>query len=567
MRRSERPLRLSTGLILFAYVTCHFINHAFGIRSIAAMDDAALVLLRPWQTPVGLVVLYSALLIHGLLGLIGLFRRRHLRMPASEAWQLSLGLAIPLLLFPHAIPIGVGETLYGLQFGYSGVVYTLWWAPALSLMRQYALLLVVWVHGCIGLRAWFRSKAWYRQALGPLASLAVLIPVLALLGFTNAGLDARDAMQRNPAAAAAKLVAAQGPAAEAHLGAARNVADVLSFTYLGLMVGTIGLRGVRNWHDRRFRAVRITYPGNRVVIVPPGFTVLEASRWGGIPHTSVCGGRGRCSTCRVRVTDGGAQLADPSPAELRTLARIGNPSGIRLACQIRPQADITVEPLVHTKAETIDGVMRFEAATHGGAEMEIAALFVDLRESTRLAAGRLPYDVLFLFDRYIQVVTAAVHRHGGRVTSIAGDGVMSMFAVTDDMARTARDAFSAAAGIWDGIDQLNRDLVDELPLPLRVGIGLHVGTAVVGTVLSAGAGSLQFLGDTGNVAAKLEQQTSGLNCVLIASAQASATAAPWRRDSLVSRDLSIPGKEDPMSVSVFQARAELDDVLRPATVV
>jgi len=561
--RRERLLRSTTGLVLFAYVTCHFVNHAFGIRSIEAMETATAVLLRPWQTVVGLTILYTALLIHGLLGLFALYRRRHLRMPASEAWQLLLGLAIPLLLIPHAITIRVGESVYGLQFGYSGVVYALWWfSTDFSLYRQFALLLVVWIHGCIGLRAWLSSKAWYRRAASPLAALALLVPVLALLGFINAGLDARDVGQRNPAAAATKVIAAPGTPAEAHVATVHKVTDMLSFVYIGLIAATIGLRALRNWRDRRYRAVRITYPGDRVVMVPTGFTVLEASRWARIPHTSVCGGRGRCSTCRVRVIHGAEQLMAPDPIEYRTLTRIGNPAGVRLACQIRPQADIAIEPLVRLSTEAARDVLRFGAAIDGGAEMEIAALFVDLRESTRLAAGRLPYDALFLFDRYIQAVTAAVRRNGGIVTSIAGDGIMSMFAREGDIARAARDAFLAAAEIWDGVDRLNRELAEELPLPLRIGIGLHVGTAVVGILPSGESGSLQFLGDTGNVAAKLEGQTSRLNCVLIASALASETAAPWRRGSLDVRELSIPGK-DPVSVCVFQVRAELDAIVRP----
>ena len=62
-----------------------------------------------------------------------------------------------------------------------------------------------------------------------------------------------------------------------------------------------------------------------------------------------------------------------------------------------------------------------------------------------MATGRLPYDALFLFDRYIQVVTAAIRDNSGHVTSIAGDGVMSMFGINSNGTRAARDAFEAAA--------------------------------------------------------------------------------------------------------------------------
>src|SRR5712672_1399716 len=114
VRRLERPARLTTGLILFAFAASHLLNHA---RSI---------LLAPWQTDRGLLVLYTSFLVHGLLGLYGLHRRRHLRLPASEAWQLGLGLTIPLLLIMHAGGIRIGTSFYGREFGYGRVLYAYW---------------------------------------------------------------------------------------------------------------------------------------------------------------------------------------------------------------------------------------------------------------------------------------------------------------------------------------------------------------------------------------------------------------------------------------------------------
>jgi adenylate cyclase len=170
---------------------------------------------------------------------------------------------------------------------------------------------------------------------------------------------------------------------------------------------------------------------------------------------------------------------------------------------------------------------------------------------------------LFLFDRYIQVVTAAIRDNSGHVTSIAGDGVMSMFGVKSNGAQAARDAFEAAAQIWVGVESLNHDLGDELQVPLRIGIGLHVGMAVVGMISTGGAGSLQFLGDTGNLAAKLEAETKRFDCILIASAQAAALLATNGPD-IETHALSIPGKETRVPAILFRTRDELDRLLRPA---
>src|SRR5262249_16190948 len=136
----------ATGLILFAFATSHLINHAFGIRSVDAMQAASAVLLAPWQTSAGLIVLYTAFFAHGLLGFYGLYRRRHLRMPANEAWQLALGLTIPFLLISHPVGIRLGEFQYGRELGYLPILNKFWVvSPDFALPRQLLLLLVLWI--------------------------------------------------------------------------------------------------------------------------------------------------------------------------------------------------------------------------------------------------------------------------------------------------------------------------------------------------------------------------------------------------------------------------------------
>jgi adenylate cyclase len=559
----ERPLRLTTGLILFCYAISHLINHAFGIRSLEAMQAASVVLLAPWQTYPGLILIYTSFFVHGTLGLRALYRRRHLRIPASEVWQLALGLAIPLLLISHAGSLRIGHQVYGLEAGYPKVLYTFWVAsPDFALPRQMLLILVVWIHGCIGIRAWLRSKRWYGRAAAPLASVATLIPALAIAGFVSAGLDLRDLVEHNPALTA--RYAAPAPNTEAgHKAAARErVVDTLLLSYLGLLAGALALRALRDWRDRRLRGVRITYPGGRIVTVPAGFTVLEASRWAGIPHASICGGRGRCSTCRVRIVNGPETAGGPiGPNERGALERLGAPPRVRLACQIRPTADVSVEPLVPATFQSVAAPARFEAAVEGGRELEISAMFVDLRGSTRLATGRLPYDALFLFDRYIQVVTGAVRANRGHVTSIAGDGVMSVFGVTGNAASASRDAFQAALNVWGGIASLNEELAAELEAPLRVGIGLHAGMAVVGWIASSETqSSLQFLGDTGNITAKLEEHTKLFDCTLVASSQALRLIVP-SNGGLETASVSIAGKADRIEVVILRDRAELQRLM------
>src|SRR3977135_2775806 len=245
----ERPTRLASGLILFAFAALHLINHAFGVASVDAMQAAGAILLAPWRTYPGLIVLYGALLIHAALGFLALYRRRHLRMPPAEAWQLVLGLSIPLLLAFHVIRIRAIESFGGFEVTYQSLMYRYSVdTPEVSMPRQSLLLIILWAHGFIGLRSWLRTMPWYTRASSMLASLATLIPVVAVLGVISAGLDLREAVVRDPVYAAKFAASIAVEADRLTLGQA--ILEVFLIAYLGLMIGAFGLRAMRDWHAR-----------------------------------------------------------------------------------------------------------------------------------------------------------------------------------------------------------------------------------------------------------------------------------------------------------------------------
>ena len=149
--------------------------------------------------------------------------------------------------------------------------------------------------------------------------LATLLPVLALGGFVSAGRELK-AIQASDPARWAELARPQPWAADEAFRH-RYLATPERWIILGFgaaLGALLALRSLR-WAARQRRKVRLTYPGGRQVSVPRGFSVLEVSLVSGIPHAAVCGGRGRCSTCRVRVGHGREQLPAPTPAEERVL--------------------------------------------------------------------------------------------------------------------------------------------------------------------------------------------------------------------------------------------------------
>src|SRR5258708_6916045 len=125
-----------------------------------------------------------------------------------------------------------------------------------------------------------------------------------------------------------------------------RIARIGAGVYLVLTMLPFAGRGARGWLYRRRRTPLLTHSSGRTVPLLAGATVLETLRENGIPHASVCGGRARCTTCRILVTKGLGNLPEPSGLEAKALARIGATPGMRLACQICPTAHISVMPLL-----------------------------------------------------------------------------------------------------------------------------------------------------------------------------------------------------------------------------
>lgn len=541
-----RRLRLVSGLILFAYVATHLANHALGLISPDALEEGRGWFLTLWRNPVGTLALYGALVTHFVLALVSLYRRRHLNMPVWQAIQLVLGLALPPLLVPHIAGTRLAHALFDATDSYTRVVLSLWVLHPDSGVRQAVVLLVAWAHGCVGLHFWLRLRSAYRRMAPVLLGAAVLLPALALLGFAQAGKEVA-ARASTPDAMAAMLRAANAPDAPAR-ERIDLISDLLLVGFGGSLVGVLAARAVRQVRSRRRGLIRVEYPGDRRAAVEPGTTVLEASRLAGIPHASVCGGRGRCSTCRVRIVRGLERLPGAAPEEVRVLHRVGAPPNVRRACQLRPTHDLSVVPLLAATATPRDAMPR---PPHHGQEREIAVLFADLRQFTRLAEHKLPYDLVFVLNRYFDAVGRAIERSGGLPNQFTGDGVMALFGVKTGPEHGCRSALAAAGEIALSIDALTRELGDELEAPLGFGIGIHAGPAVVGHMGYGVARYLTAVGDTVHVASRLQELTKEHDCQLVIS-QPVADRAGLDVHALPHHTLSVRNRAEPVVIYVVK---------------
>ena len=236
-----------------------------------------------------------------------------------------------------------------------------------------------------------------------------------------------------------------------------------------------------------------------------------------------------------------------SPQEERVLQRIGAPPPVRLACQLRPTRDLAVTPLVEAAAGA--GLALASVASRNGEEREIAVLFADLRGFTRLAERKLPYDVVFFLNRYFEAVGRAIAEAGGIANQYTGDGVMALFGVASSPERACRQALQASGAMIARVEDLGRSFSAELGEPLRLGVGIHTGPAVVGEMGYGETRYLTAVGDTVHVASRLEALTKEYHCDLVVSEQVMARAGVDGR-AYPSHELTVRNREAPLRIVV-----------------
>lgn len=536
--------RLISGLILFVYVTTHLINHAIGLWSIEGMHVVFAWFLWLWDSLLGTVALYGALTVHVMIALRAVVMRDRFRdMWQPEIAQLALGLLIPLLLIDHAITTRGAYELYGTATDYTYVLYALWIGEPLYAVKQSVALIVAWGHGCIGLHFWLQFKGWYRRWSPALLALAVFVPTLSLAGFVASGMEIRQrAEQPGWTERAVARMNLPSPEDRATLF---GLMDDGRIAYIALVIAAFAANGIRGSYHRRRRSLTLRYGTGEVVRATRGRSILEISRLEGIPHASVCGGRGRCSTCRVRIGVGLDALPPPSESEAKVLRRIGAPPNVRLACQTPVIDGLEVTPLLPPHADT--GEARGGPGYRHGREIEIAVLFADIRGFTTISEGRLPYDVVFILNRYFAEMGAAIEGAGGRLDKFIGDGIMALFGVDSDPATGSRQALDAARAMSERLVELNLSLTGELSSPLKIGIGIHTGPCIVGELGYGKVRGLTAVGDTVNTASRLEGLTKQEGVQLIVSralVDHAGITLPGARET----HLPIRGREEPMGV-------------------
>jgi class 3 adenylate cyclase len=167
----------------------------------------------------------------------------------------------------------------------------------------------------------------------------------------------------------------------------------------------------------------------------------------------------------------------------------------------------------YTPKHLADKVLKARSAIEGE-RRQVTVLFADIAGFTSLAEGRDPEEVHQIVDRCFEAITAEVHRFEGTINQYTGDGVMALFGAPIAHEDSARRAVHAALGVQRAMRDLSREIEARQGPAIRMRIGLNTGPVVVGRIGDDLRMDYTAVGDTTNVAARI-QQTARPGSVLV----------------------------------------------------
>ena len=248
-----------------------------------------------------------------------------------------------------------------------------------------------------------------------------------------------------------------------------------------------------------------------------GMTLLDASIESKIPHLHECGGNGKCTTCRVRVISGMENLSPKTRKEVAmSMNRRWDPT-LRLACQSKVKGDVTIQRLIWSNAEV--NSLQKETVPEGTAdERDIAILFCDLRNYTKLSSRNESFDIAYLLNRFYTELGEPILMNNGIIYQYVGDEIVGVFGTEGgNPEKNCSDAIRAAIGMRYAIERLNKIELKDFDIELKIGVGINYGKAYVGHLGHPTHRQFSVIGDPVNVASRIQGQTKNTGSDILIS--------------------------------------------------
>ena len=247
-------------------------------------------------------------------------------------------------------------------------------------------------------------------------------------------------------------------------------------------------------------------PDSKTVEVLENESIRDAALRAGIPIAHICEGKGRCSTCRILILEGHENCSDRTEKEQDVADFVAFSQDIRLACQTTVTGNVKVRRLTldaHDVELTSKFVMGEQSYTVG-AEKHVFIMFVDIRKFTPFAEALLPYDVIHILHRFFYFMNDVISKYGGYIDNYLGDGFMALFEA-EDPEEGAMQAVNAGLEMLDVIKERIQPYTERLfSKRFEIGIGMHYGLVVAGTIGGSESKKTTIIGDAVNFASRIE---------------------------------------------------------------
>ena len=271
--------------------------------------------------------------------------------------------------------------------------------------------------------------------------------------------------------------------------------------------------------------MQIEFVGEKIIEIAKDQTILEASLCAGIPHFHACGGKGKCTTCRIMVLEGEENLNMANKKESKLRDSINFPKSMRLACQTRIEKEpVKVERIIKDEAEISLYVKLDERSSKAvtlkplGEEKNLVLFFLDIRDFTPFVETYLPFDVIYLTRKLFDIFYKAIIRFNGQIIETAGDEVYAIFGRESSIREAADAAISAGRAILDDLDNLNKEYLSVyFAKEFEIGIGIHSGKVIIGEFTMGSEVKTNVMGLAVNIASRIQNSTKELNNSLVVS--------------------------------------------------
>ena len=265
---------------------------------------------------------------------------------------------------------------------------------------------------------------------------------------------------------------------------------------------------------------KVTYFHEVAVEAADGQTLLDASIQSRIPHHHQCGALGRCTTCRVQILDGLSHVSARTHHEEKVASERGWDEFTRLACQARVHGNVVARRLLQSPQDIIVLDLEEHNAVSGveERELEVAVLFSDIRNFTGQTEKSLPYDVVYFLNGHFAAAAEVILNNNGFIDKYIGDSILAVFGIRGESPDVAcRNAVRAAIGMQDAARRLSPIFERDLNISLRIGVGVHFGSVILGRIGHPGKRQTTVIGDTVNTASRIESMTKELDAPILLS--------------------------------------------------